>query len=216
MKISKTGYGSVRIEIAELWLLVDPLYDYVVQEKLPKQSADLVATVRKDLLGETVEKTDEYLKKFNPKKREHVTIVNNPGEYEIGGMVLRRAAGMPYMIVDHGDIRVVYISNDVKDIELSQLPDLGDIDVLVVPASGLEGQLQYDKLEKLIAKLDPSYLIPICTKIDGLKKEYKDSNSVKKFIEHFGFTHVTEEKKFTIKTGKERNDKIVEIVVLES
>lgn len=211
MKIKSLGYTSVKLSFPQVDVLVDPVAAKAFTKSFPKTSGDVVLfTENKYVEKDNVLETEGLSAKVEPSNREGVLEIVNPGEYEIGEVFIRRDMGTNFYVLDQGDIRVVVVGLESKEIPLEKFKNLGDVDLLVIPAGNGEDFMSYEKLGKLIPMADPTYLIPVG--FGGGKGELKGSEE---FIKHFGYTHVSEESTLRVKKGKEVDSKIMQVVILK-
>jgi L-ascorbate metabolism protein UlaG (beta-lactamase superfamily) len=215
MRIKRLGFTSFKITAGDTDIITDPLLAEEAGISLSKITGDVVLLSDLDHSGKEGVLEENGFNKITSTKDHEVLEITGAGEYEAGGVLIRRDLGSDFYIVDEGHVRLMYMGKLSKKIELDDFSELGDIDVLMIPVGDTEIFPQYDKLEKIISKIDPTYLIPCGYLEEGLKDGYKDLKSVDDFIKHFGYTHVTRDKKFNITSGLEPDNKVIEIVVLE-
>lgn len=211
MKIKSLGYTSVKLSFANVDVVTDPVEAKSFTKSFPKTSGDVVLfTKEKYVRDVNILEKEGFEGKIEPSNRESVLEIVNPGEYEVGEVFIRRDMGTNFYVLDEGDVRVAVIGLDSKEIPLEKFKDLGDVDVLVVPAGNGEDFMSYEKLEKMIPMVDPTYLVP--TGFGDGKNGLKTSEE---FIKHFGYTHVTEDSKLKVSKGKEVDSKIMQVVILK-
>ena len=147
-------------------------------------------------------------------KRSNILELKSPGEFEIGGLMIRRDIGNTFFSIDESTLRVVYLGLADNDFNVDSTKDLGDVDILIAPIGNGDQFIDYDKLEKIFSNIDPHTLIPCGFKESGLKlgSEMKTKDD---FIKHFGFTNVREETSLNVKpSNKEPDEAPMEIVLL--
>ncbi len=215
MKIKKLGFTSFKISTINADLITDPLLAEKAGLSIPKTSADAVIFSEIENIGkDNILETSKY-SKITTERKDKVYEISSPGEYEIGGVLIRREIDSDIYVLDEGHIRLVYIGQVDHKVDMDNFHDLGDVDVLIIPIGDSDIFPNYDKLEKIIAKIDPTYLIPSGYKETGLKGDFANLKTVDEFIKYFGYTHVRNDKKFDIASGIEPENKVIEIVVLE-
>lgn len=215
MKIKRLGFTSFRISTDNIDIVTDPLLASDSGISLKKTSADAVIFSENELSGQKDILDNSGFTKFESAHREKIFEISSPGEYEVGGVLIRRELGTDFYVIDEGHVRIVYLGKVTHKVVLEDYSDPGDVDLLITPIGDSDIFPNYDKLEKIISKIDPTYLIPSGYKEDGLLPKYDDLKSVDDFIKYFGYTHVTKDKLFKITSGTEPDNKVIEIVVLD-
>jgi len=181
---------------------------------LPKCKADVVLFSQRDLYGkEDILREYELEKKIEPDHRDNIFEISSPGEYEIGGMMIRRGIDLPFYTIDEGNLRVVYMGVIDNSLDVSKTKDLGDVDVLILPIGNGDLFIDYEKIEKILNYIDPTVLLPCAYKTDGLKVG-KDIKSRDDFIKYFGFTNVKEQSSLNVTSTVEQESKIMEVIFL--
>ncbi|HCC67708.1 TPA: hypothetical protein DEP90_00630 [Patescibacteria group bacterium] len=215
MKIKKQNWTSFLITGSSVSLLTDPQELKKSGLSFAKVKADVVLFSDPNLiLKERILKKEGLEKKVVPDKRKRIMEINSAGEFEIGGLMIRRDLKSNIYIIDEQNLRVVYLGmiNNNFDVDLTK--DLGDVDVLIVPIGNGDQFIDYDKLEKIISNIDPQILIPCGYKEKGLKIG-KGMKTKEDFIKYFGFPNVSEENYLTVKPKKsEREGAPMEVIVL--
>lgn len=180
-----------------------------------KSKADVVLFTGKDLRGkENILKERNLLKKVEPDHRESVFEISSPGEFEIGGMMIRRAVDCPFYTIDEAVLRVVYMGLIDNSLDVSQTKDLGDVDVLILPIGNGDLFIDYEKIEKILNYIDPTILLPCAYKQEGLKIG-KELKSKEEFIKYFGFTNVKEDTYLNVTPSPEQENKNIEVIFLK-
>jgi len=218
MKIKTNGFTSVRMAFKKITVVTDPTCAKEITGGFSKTQADVILYSKKDLVGkeEILEKAG-LTSKIEVSEGRSLIEISNPGEYEAGGVFIRRAVNQNVFILDESDIRIVYIGEDSKSIPMDALKNLGDVDILIVPAGGSDVSDRYmgdEKLEKVIKAVDPTVLVPTGFAAEGVKME--GLKTAEEFIKHFGYTNVSEEKTFKMVKGKETDNKIMRVILLQA
>ena len=215
MKIKRIGWTTFLITADNTSLITDPLLLSESGISFPKTSADIavftnvISDPKKTLL-----KDNGLDKKVVPDKRDETMEIFLPGEFEVGGMMIRRGIGTNFYTVDEKTVRVVYLGGIDESFDIELVKDLGDVDVLIVPVGNSEQFLSFEKLEKVLSYIDPEILLP-CAYAEDESEKHEDLKSKEEFIKHFGFTNVRDENYITVKpTTKEADQKSVEVVFL--
>ncbi|HBB64480.1 MAG: hypothetical protein UR34_C0001G0019 [candidate division WS6 bacterium GW2011_GWC1_33_20] len=215
MKIKSLGWSSFQLSTGDTTVLTDPLALKQSGLSLSKSSADVVLFTDKGLEGkENILAENDLLKKVEPEHRDKIIEISSPGEFEIGGLMIRRDVDSTFFTIDETVLRVVYMGLLKNDIDISLAKDLGDVDVLIIPIGNGDLFVEYEKLEKIINYIDPTILIPCAYKQDGLKIG-KDLKSREDFIKYFGFTNVREETYVNVTPTVEQENKNMEVIFLK-
>jgi len=215
MRIKKHNWTSFVISGDNVTLLTDPQELKKSGLSFTKVKADVVLFSNPKLTLKTdIIKSEDMSKKVVPDTRKHIVEISSPGEFEIGGLMIRRPIKTDFYIIDELNLRVLYMGLAGKDFDVKDLEDVGDVDVLIAPIGNGDLFIDYDKLEKVFSAVDPEILIPCGLKEDG-NKLGKDLKSKEDFIKHFGFSNVSEESYITVKPkGKEKDEKPMEVIIL--
>lgn len=214
MKIKSLGWSSFSLSNDNISILTDPVALEESGIGLPKCKADVLLFSQKDLYGkEDILKEYQLEKKIEPDHRENIFEISSPGEYEIGGMMIRRAINLPFYTIDEGNIRVVYMGIIDNSLDVSKTKDLGDVDVLILPIGNGDLFIDYEKIEKILSYIDPTVLLPCAYKRDELKVG-KNIKSRDDFIKYFGFTNVKDQSSLNVTPTVEQESKIMEVIFL--
>jgi len=214
MKIKSLGWSSFCLSNDNISILTDPVALKESGIGLPKCKADVVLFSQRDLYGkEDILREYEIEKKIEPDHRDNIFEISSPGEYEIGGMMIRRGIDLPFYTIDEGNLRIVYMGVIDNSLDVSKTKDLGDVDVLILPIGNGDLFIDYEKIEKILNYIDPTVLLPCAYKTDGLKVG-KDIKSRDDFIKYFGFTNVKEQSSLNVTSTVEQESKIMEVIFL--
>ncbi len=110
MKIKRIGWTSFLITSDNISILTDPLELSESGASFPKTRADVVLftnypkEIKKGIL-----KDNKLDSKVVSEEREEVMEISTPGEYEVGGMMIRRGITDDFFIIDEKTIRAVYL-----------------------------------------------------------------------------------------------------------
>lgn len=216
MEIKKVGFASFKLEFNEVTFITDPLLSEKAGDKFSSQECDAVLFSENQYVGQHQILKNGGFGKISPKRRESFMEISSPGDYEVGGVIVRRKIDSNFYILDEGDVRIVYFGAGFGDIKIDKLNDLGDVDVLILPVPGTEPFATYEQSSKVISNIDPTKLIPSMF-ANGVKlsPEFKEVKDVAEFIKYAGYTHVTEDKKTKVVKGVEDDNKVMEVVILK-
>lgn len=216
MKIKKVGWTAFLLTTDNISVLTDPGILKNSGASFPKTAADVVLFTDYPISPDT----NSVLAKLNltdkvePDKREKVMEIYTPGEYEVGGIMIRRGLDDDFYIIDDKNLRTVYMGATGKDFNPEKAKNLGDVDALILPIGNGDMFMEYDTIEKVVSNIDPAILIPCAykgesKKIDGLK-------SREEFIQHFGYANAKDEGYINLaKRRVEEDQKSVEVIFLK-
>lgn len=215
MKIKRVGFTSFLLisNATNTSVVTDPLFSIQSKGGFTKTKADICLFTDPSLIAE--EKIIEGRKlgtKIVPDNREKIIEISSPGEFEIGGVMIRRGLDEPFYLIDEKELRVVYLGLVDKDFDVDLTKDLGDVEVLIAPVGDGENFPSYEKLEKIINNIDPNILLPYGfstedNKVSGLK-------SREDFVKNFGFTNIHDENYVNISYKAEVDQKFIKVIFL--
>ena len=214
MKIKNLGWSSFQLSTGDITVLTDPLSLRDSGLSFNKSKADVVLFSGDELRGkEDILAQNDLFKKVEPEHRDSIIEISSPGEYEIGGVMIRRDVDSPFYTIDEAVLRVVYMGLVDNSLDVSLAKDLGDVDVLILPIGNGNLFVDYEKIGKLLNYIDPTILLPCAYNKDGLKVG-KDLKSREDFIKFFGFTNVKEESYINVSPSPEQENKNLEVIFL--
>jgi len=215
MKIKKIGWTSFLISNPNISVMTDPLLLSESEASFPKTSTDIIVVTNHDKeIKESILKDSKLEGKVVPEHREKVMEINTPGEFEIGGLMIRRDIDSDVYIVDENNLRVVYLGGTGKNFDPASIKNVGDVDVLILPVGDGVNFMDFDTMEKIISHIDPAVLLPCAYSEDGPKGNTLKSKE--EFIKHFGFANVREEGYLNVTKKKvdEEDQQSVEVIFL--
>lgn len=177
MDITYLGAGSVKLSGRQINILYEP-YDETAGLGKLKTSAEVTLVSSPDSKAETIGMR-----------------VEGPGEYEVKGALIigvparlhidaEGQRGTIYSVSIDG-INVVCLGNMMPDLSDSQVEQLGQVDVLVVPVGGHGLTLDATGAAQIVSRLEPKYVIP--THYDDGKTKYPmPQEKVDKFLSEVG------------------------------
>ncbi len=215
MRIKKHNWTSFIISGDNVSIITDPQELKRSELSFTKAKADAVLFSDPELkLKQDILKSGGMSKKVVPDKRKKVMEINSPGEFEIGGLMVRRAIRTNFYVIDDQNIRILYMGLASKDFNTKDLDDVGDVDVLIAPIGNGDLFIDYDGLEKVFSSVDPQILLPCGFREEGTELG-RGLKSRKDFIDHFGFSSVSDESYITVKPrSKEKEGTPMEVVFL--
>jgi L-ascorbate metabolism protein UlaG (beta-lactamase superfamily) len=133
-------------------------------------------------------------------------VVNRPGEYEIGGVLIigistfhdeenGAAQGKNTVFaIEVDDVTICHLGDLGQALTSKQIEDLGNVDVLLVPVGG-GTTINATQAAAAVRSLEPMIVIPMHYKTLTLAKEL---DSVDKFLKEMGLNEVVPQPKLTI------------------
>ncbi|MCG3207964.1 MAG: hypothetical protein FOGNACKC_01565 [Anaerolineae bacterium] len=209
MEIIWYGHACFRLKDKNITVVTDP-YDKSLGLALPRPKADIV----------TVSNPAPHHNHIAGVKGEF-KVVDGPGEYEIGGVFITGIRMIPPKKSDNGpslnNIFVFYIEDltvchlgDMTHIPTqSQVEDLGNIDVLMVPVAGKRA-LSAAQAAEVISVIEPLIVIPMHYDLPGLTVTL---DPVSKFLKEMGAAKIDPIP--TLKITKSTLPEETQIVLLE-
>ena len=129
-----------------------------------------------------------------PTMREKIFLVDKEGEYEIGGVEIAAIRTYHDKVegADRGKNLVVQIRMDgVSVLHLgdlghklseSQIEKIGAADVLMAGVGGVTA-LEIDEMMDLIEDIQPSYVVPMHYKVEGMPKDWQNRHTLQDFLD---------------------------------
>lgn len=214
MKIRKIGWNSFLISGNDISALTDPLETYKVLGSFSKSKADICLFTKYDkAIKKGIVEDNNLETKVLPEKREKIIEIYSPGEYEAGGLMIRRGIGDDFYIIDEGTLRILYMGGIDNTFDPKRVKGFGDVDVVILPVGDGEKYLSFENIERVLSNTDPAILIPCIYKGEG--KSSEGLKGKEEFIKHFGFANVREENYLNVDRRKvEMDQQSVEVVFL--
>lgn len=222
MDIRFLGHASFLITFREAKIITDPFDPDKVGLPFPKTPADLVLSSH-----------DHFDHNHVSAVTEDPFVISAPGEYEVKGV---KVWGFPtFHDNQEGKERgknTVYLF-EAEGLTLCHLGDLGHLldqkleeeignpDVLFVPVGGFY-TIDATEAAKVVAQLEPRYIIPMHYRMDGMKESFKDLQPVSAFLQEMGAAQRAlpgggsePRDKLTISKSASTGPEVPEVVVLE-
>lgn len=211
MDITFLGHSSFKIKSSSVTLVTDPFDPKMVGLKFSSQEADIV-TISHD------HPDHSYLNSIqNPKK-----IISSPGEYEVSGVSFigigsfhddqkgsLRGKNTIY-VIEIEKLRLCHLGDLGHELSESQIEEIGDIDILMIPVGG-EYTIDAQKAVEICRALEPNFIIPMHYKIEGLNEEtFEKLLPVDEFVKQMGLPSETLPK-LSVKEGSfsEEEQKVI-------
>lgn len=141
--------------------------------------------------------------------RERVFVVDGPGEYEIGGVMItgvrtyhdtKKGAehGFNTVYVIHlDDVVFCHLGDLGHELTRQQLDEIGPIDVLFIPVGGGE-TIGAAQAAAVIGQLEPRIVVPMHYAMPGQQRLDEELAPLDKFIHEMGLKDVIAEEKLAI------------------
>ncbi len=187
MDITWYGHSCFRItERGQISAVTDPYTDQIGLPPL-KLKSDVV-TISHDRPGHN---HLDAVKGFN-------YILNQPGEYEIGGVFISGIAmhhadehdlhyNVAYLF-QYGDLTVLHLGDLLHVPDQSTIESLGQVNVVLVPVGGGRS-LRASSAAEVIALIEPNFIVPMHYALPGLNIELEP---VDKFLKEMGVSKIQE------------------------
>jgi L-ascorbate metabolism protein UlaG (beta-lactamase superfamily) len=133
-------------------------------------------------------------------------VVNRPGEYEIGGVLIigistfhdaenGAAQGKNTVFaIEVDDVTICHLGDLGQALSSKQIEEMGNVDILLVPVGG-GTTINATQAAALVRSLEPKIVIPMHYKTLTLAKEL---DTVDKFLKEMGLNEVVPQAKLTI------------------
>ncbi|HEU4327901.1 MAG TPA: MBL fold metallo-hydrolase [Roseiflexaceae bacterium] len=144
--------------------------------------------------------------------RERVFVVDGPGEYEIGGVMItgvrtyhdtKKGAeqGFNTVYVIHlDDVVFCHLGDLGHELTRQQLDEIGPIDVLFIPVGGGE-TISAAQATAVIGQLEPRIVVPMHYAMPGQQRLDEDLAPLDKFVHEMGLKDVVAEEKLSVTTA---------------
>lgn len=218
MDITYLGHSSFKLRGKDASLVTDP-FAVQVGFSFPKTSADIVTVSHKH------EDHGAFISVSGTIRREKPFVVEYPGEYEISGVSIfgvsafhdltegaERGENIIYLIRMDG-VNIVHLGDLGHLLSESQIGEIGEIDVLLLPVGGVYTIGPKEALE-VISQLEPSIVVPMhyrTGKHDS--KRFGQLATVEEFLKEGGFEQSRKLDKLVLNKGQMPEE--MEVVVLE-
>jgi L-ascorbate metabolism protein UlaG (beta-lactamase superfamily) len=194
MELTWYGLSCFRLNDRGMASVVTDPFDGKVGLSPPKIRGDVV-TISHDAAG--------HNHAASVSGRKHT--LDGPGEYEIGGVFITGISTTRKA----GDVENVLFMFNYKGLTIAHLGDMADVptqtqiealeqvNILLVPV-GAGNSLNAAKAAELVSMLEPSIVIPMHYRMDGLTIELED---VDRFLKEMGATEPAEEASLKVTAG---------------
>ncbi len=208
MEITWFGHSCFRIRGSKMTVVTDP-YSPEPGEAPLKLSADIVTVSHADA-------GHSYVKAVSGEPH----IVNGPGEYEIGGVLVlgiptfhdnvngaERGKNTVYLM-EIDEISVLHCGDLGHMLSASALEEIGNVDVLLVPV-GDKTTIGATTAAELVRRLEPKVVIPMHYPVNSMDAIFEP---VDRFLKEVGVKEIAPQPKLT--TTKARLPATTQVVLL--
>lgn len=165
MIIQWYGATCIKLTTSEATIVIDP-YGSETGLKLPRLTADVVATTRKNLPGSAVGAMAGGTGPF---------VIDGPGEYEIkktfvyGVPIAGGSDPLTLYLIEAEGISIGHLGSLDHQLANGELERFEGVDILCIPVGG-HGSLNADGAADIISAIEPRIVIPMQYKLPGLKQ----------------------------------------------
>lgn len=215
MNIKYFGLSCFTIKRGDATLVTDPFDPREVGLSYSQQEADIVVYTKSVTEISDKERDKVSLSSLRKKKAKPLVEVIEPGEYEVGGIFVRKYSPNGLVIINLDNVTICYLGLS-KEIEKEvKFDDMGSVDYLIVPVGNGGDFMEPKKVDALIKEIDPGVVIPSCYMVEGMKDVYSGIGSLGDFLKEAGVSSVVKEKKLRLQPSPVSEDSQYKIVELE-
>ena len=161
MDISYLGHSSFKIKGKTATVLNDPFDPSMVGIKFPKTEADIVTVSHHHADHNQLERVEGVKK-----------VISGPGEYEVMGVSFIGIASFhdsdkgenrgknTIFVLEMDGLRLAHLGDLGEKLSQSQLEEIGDIDVLMIPVGGFF-TIGPREASEIIQEIEPYFVIPM-------------------------------------------------------
>jgi len=177
MEVKYFGNSCFRIKGKDIVLITNP-FDSSLGIKLSGLTADLVLFSSKKDSKENSSLVKDAL------NREETFIIDEPGEYEVGGAFV---LAIPFdkktiYIITVDGMKLAFLGEISQKVSEKELEEIDGVDILFLPVGG-NSVITGKQAAYIQEKIQPSIIIPMSFKIPSLKMEF---NEVDEFLKEVG------------------------------
>ncbi len=215
MNIKYFGLSCFTIKRGDAALVTDPFDPREVGLSYSQQEADMVVYTKSVTEISDRERDKVTLSPLRVKKAKPLIEIIEPGEYEVGGIFVRKYSTNGPVIINVDDVTICYLglSKEIdKDVKFD---DMGSIDYLIVPVGNGGDFMEPKEVDALIKEIDPGVVIPSCYKVEGMKNVYSGIGTLGDFLKEAGVSNVVKERKLKLQPAPVSEDTQYKVVELE-
>ncbi|HNP85648.1 MAG: MBL fold metallo-hydrolase [Chloroflexi bacterium SZAS-1] len=141
--------------------------------------------------------------------REQLFVIEGPGEYEIGGVMIagvrtfhdkqkgaQRGNNTAY-VIHMDDVVFCHLGDLGHELTTHQIDEIGNVDILFIPVGGDE-TISPAEAVSVISQIEPRIVIPMHYALPGQRSFDLDLAPLEKFAHEVGLKEVAPEEKFSI------------------
>lgn len=194
MEITWLGYSCFRLKGKNTTLITDPCPPEIGYT-LNKVSADIITVSHKH-------SNHSYVQGVSGEPKQIV----GPGEYEVGGVLIiglssfhDPESGMTLgkntvYAIEMDDVTVCHLGDIGHPLSPSQIEELGNVDVLLIPVGGVS-TISAAQAAALVRSIEPKIVIPMHYKTLTLTREMEN---VDKFLKEMGLNELVPQPKLNV------------------
>jgi L-ascorbate metabolism protein UlaG (beta-lactamase superfamily) len=203
MEITHIGHSSFRICGKQTVIVTDPYAEKALGIPYPKTEADIVTVSHEH---------DDHNAVANVTQKDEMHIFRAPGEYEAYGVKIfgfrtyhdaqqgvERGVNTLFRIEVDG-VSIVHCGDLGHQLQSSVVEALGNVDVLLIPTGGVY-TIGPSNAAKVIRQLEPSIVIPMHYKVDGMSDSFTELVSFEPFFKEMD-KEVSRESKLVVTKDK--------------
>lgn len=186
MDIRFLGHSSFLITSREATIVTDPFDPDKVGFPFPKTPADLVLSSH-----------DHFDHNYTSAASGEPFIISAPGEYEVKGVKVwgfqtfhddkegkERGKNTVYLFEAEG-LTLCHLGDLGHLLDQKLEEEIGNPDVLFVPVGGVY-TIGPAEAAKVVAQLEPTYIIPMHYRMEGMNETFKELQPVSVFLQEMG------------------------------
>jgi len=213
MEITYLGHSSFKIRGKEVTLVTDPFADPDLGFNFPEAVAQIV-TVSHDHADHNA----------SEKLSGDPFVISGPGEYEVKGVSVlgfssfhdskqgqERGANTIYIIEMDG-LRICHLGDLGEQLNEEKLEEINGVDILLIPVGGIY-TIGPKEASDLVAKIDPSLVIPMHFKTEESKGDLTRLFSLTDFLKEMAVENLTPLPKLLVSKDKLPAER--QVVILE-
>ena len=214
MKIRFLGHASFEIIAREGTVVTDPFDSQKVGFSYPKVTADIVLSSHDHFDHNQVSAVSG-----------EPFVISAPGEYEVKEIKVwgfptfhddkegkERGRNSVYLFEAEG-ISLCHLGDLGHLLDQHQEEEIGNPDVLFVPVGGIY-TIGPAEAAKVVAQLEPKYIIPMHYRMEGMGPSFKDMHPVSAFLQEMGVEAPETRDELTL--TKQSLPEVPEIVILKN
>ncbi len=207
MIIKWFGQTAIQIKSENKIIVVDPLN---------KKSGLTPTNLRADIQILTSKSKNIDPKTVSSRKEGELFTIDAPGEYEIGGVMVKgielKNKVTAYTIYQE-DISIAHLGTiNQKELNEKQLEELNNVDILFIPVGNkdsINGEVAVDVNQQI----EPRIVIPIYYSVKGLKDKL---DGLDKFLKNEGVKNIEPQEELDITSSKLPGEEETKVIVLKA